>query len=1382
MASAEKTVVIVSNNRNVDTPATTTTESFSDSHSEKPLILPTVVCQEEIKPSISSLYKFSRKLDHLILLCALLSTSLLSVTPVALSIVLGRIVSSYSQYGQESESLVKTITPYLWALFLISIAGFFGWTGLYFFWGWFTERQMENARTLLVDAIMSKEASWYDALESPGALSVRCQKHFEDYRSGMSDNIGRCLFYIGKFILSFVLALYYSWQLTLIILITIPILMVIGITTSKPINVSIAKEKDVSVSTAKVVDWAISNIQTVKLFNGQTTETRKFKALSKASSRLMQRLAFFYATQQSLCKFFVLVMFIQGFWYGSHLVRQGKITSGHVMTVFWSCNILSHSVQHLAPQFISLAKAKLAAESLSSIINDSQTRKRPTDGLTKEDIRGVIEFKDVSFAYPTRPNVLVLQNVSFCIPEYQMTFIVGESGSGKSTLHSLILDLYKPLTGTITIDDTDVLFLSHSWLRRQITVVQQDCVLFRDTIANNIRLGSERPELVDDSTLKEAIQMSMLLETLNDFSEYENTLLDASGKDLSGGQRQRVALARAKIRDSHVLILDEATSALDIVSRGLILDAIRVWRKGKTTIIITHEISQIGHEDNVVVFKDGCVVQQGIRDHLQADIYGPFMDLMYSSANESESPEFQHILETSKYPPKSSRLSKVLAIPEFSHTITTSKNAFYDYYDDFSVRNNLKDRWSSISLGNWHNDLSSTSRWSNYDVYRYRGENMALLAGDTSRRARLDHQLRTNCLVRSGYNSETTSPVVDEFKERDIKANSSVDADVSYSRFLTIIFYSHTRKWNLTFGLITAICNGATMPAFSYTFSKLLYSTFSISSARGIKWPLIVLVVAIADFLTSYLSIFVLETAGERWIYRLRNLAFRNVLHKEYSWFSQNCSENADSDKIVSRDLRSANALSQVIVNDSEEMRILTGKFVGKVLAAVVMSLVGIIWALTLGWQLTLVGLSLGPLAYGSSRIFAKVSNNTTRSYRERADEFGDTIYEVTTSIRTVKVLVLENHFMHKCMEKSLAVKRAALHQSLYLGGAAGLNDIAEKLMETILFYYGAVLISDGRYSVSQVITVFTLVVFSSFNASVIVSYLPHLDKAKASALKLLSLCSESSSDCIESTGEYSPVRERRGSRIEFRNINFSYRGRDFCVLTDISLIINPGETVAIVGSSGCGKTTLVNMVTRLLMPSSGTIEIDGVDIKDINLRALRRDIAVVTQNSCFFDDSIYNNLIYGLASNEVTLTEVEEACMKSGVYDFISSLPDGFDTHLSGSAQLISGGQAQRIAIARALIRKPRILILDECTSALDALSARHVRSTIVQLQKMTENNNNYMPTVIIVTHSQEMMEHSQRVIVMDSGRIIETGRYSDLIKIRNGHLVNLISGGEWE
>lgn len=409
-------------------------------------------------------------------------------------------------------------------------------------------------------------------------------------------------------------AFYYSWNLTLVVLCTVPLIYIFQSFIAHRLAIRAHDQAEKLQTALKYITNAIKSIEAVKCLNGEQYELRAFTRVTGLAATAYMCVTNLRSLQIGFMQFFTLSVFVQGFWYGSHLVRSGQSDVQAVITTFWAALMAIQGIACFLPQLIVLHTGKIAGGRLRLLMEkDSLVDGSHEVGgtLRPENCPGDIEFRQVctsfiryetsligqvTFSYPTRPEEAAIRNVSLFFPAGEITFVIGRSGSGKSTLGQLLLRFYQPISGNISLDGHLLADLNVRWLRSHIMLVEQHSVLFNDTIHENIALGrGEGSVSLED--IKAAVKFAMMDSIIQELPAGLATDLGMNGSSLSGGQKQRLALARAKIRDTPVLILDESTSALDNVTREAILQTIRQWRTGKTTIIITHHISQIQSTD-----------------------------------------------------------------------------------------------------------------------------------------------------------------------------------------------------------------------------------------------------------------------------------------------------------------------------------------------------------------------------------------------------------------------------------------------------------------------------------------------------------------------------------------------------------------------------------------------------------------------------------------------------------------------------------------------------------------------------------------------------------------------------------------------------------------
>ena len=391
---------------------------------------------------------------------------------------------------------------------------------------------------------------------------------------------GMLIQYMTTCIACLVLAFMRSWSLTLVILSAVPVLMLVQAFSQAIATPLLAAEREQTGVSATIIDRAVSAIATVKAFNAASYETARATQSFVNLQLAARRLNIVWGFTSGMAQFVMMGMFVQGFWFGAKLVREHKVGAGDVMSVFWACLIATSNLQMCIPQFIVFAKGKFAMASLLGVAGDSKpspaaapsspqsthspfrlkSSARHLHKITPSKCFGELTLHNVTFAYPSRPTLPVLTNVSLFLPANETTFIVGSSGSGKSTIAQLLLRMYAPQQGVVTLDETDVQFLDEDWMKGHIAGVGQQgasgvVILDGKTLFENVAIGA-RGQALGDGEVEEACRAALMHEFVRDLPlGYETILGGGAGVGLSGGQKQRLSIARAKLRNPTVLIL-----------------------------------------------------------------------------------------------------------------------------------------------------------------------------------------------------------------------------------------------------------------------------------------------------------------------------------------------------------------------------------------------------------------------------------------------------------------------------------------------------------------------------------------------------------------------------------------------------------------------------------------------------------------------------------------------------------------------------------------------------------------------------------------------------------------------------------------------------------
>lgn len=940
---------------------------------------------------------------------------------------------------------------------------------------------------------------------------------------------------------------------------------------------------------------------------------------------------------------------------------------------------------------------------------------------------------------------------------------------------------YSVESGEILIDGYPIYTLDINWLRNNVTLVQQESVLFNETIFKNIAFGHRDHGRVRKEEVKRAIETALLQHTINDLPQGLDTVVGTGGSAMSGGQKQRVAIARARLRDTPILILDEATSALDHISKSLIVDAVREWRQGKTTIIITHDMSQIQDGDYVYVLDGGIIIQKGFKNSLEKSDLGsfqqreksiinsPFMQLRYSqltqelrlnSSTGREAPPTRNeskISIVTHIQPKKGMISSVLE-PQ-PENVRRPSQAFV------SVSSPTSTHRCSVASSNSQSHQREIPRYSDIsEPISPQWPHDVKAVEMTERKSNVANTKGYAVQQEHGLHS-VASPRKPERKRKPAKADK-LRRVAPIKKILMTVWPALTwrKRMILVLGFLCAAVHAASTPTFSWVFSKLL-ATFYLAdhterSRMALQWSLAVLGIAVVDSSAAFSMHFLLEYCGQAWIDTLRVEALRRILDQPRSWFDE--------------DRNSVSRLTECLDRNAEETRNLLGRFAGYVFVAITMVTIATTWSLILSWRLTMVGLASAPFIYVVTRTFETVSGHWENRSNNAATSANAIFTETFGNIRTVRALTLESYLQKKYAKAISKAFKVGLKRSVYSGFFFGLSESGILFVTALIFYYGAVLLFTGSYTTETILTVFTMLLFSMSQANSIIAFVPQINSSRDTATRLLRLAFLPYKSSHEDTGH---IRLSRPGPITFKNTSFAYPTRPtFPVLSSLNLTIEPGTITALVGSSGCGKSTIASLLLALHPPDSGTLAINNMPISHLHIPTLRSLIAIVPQQPALFATTVAANIAYGLPESSplTSMTSVRSAATAAGIDDFILSLPQGYNTLIGDGGTGLSGGQMQRIAIARAIVCKPRLLILDEATSGLDGETAREVRDTVRRLEKRGVG-------VLVITHDKAMMEGCREVVVMKDGGVAERGGFRELVA-RGGELTRLMGGNGGE
>lgn len=484
------------------------------------------------------------------------------------------------------------------------------------------ERIVLKLRQRLFKNLMVQEVSFFD-FHRTGELMSRLASDCTTLQNTVSVNISQGLRNLGQVIGGLGFMFYTSWQLTSIMFILIPPIALFAALYGKKIRVHSKNLHEAVANSSIVAEETLSGVKTVKSFVRESFEVNRY------TESLDHALSFVKARITAITVFMMVAMFV-GFSavcvvlaYGGYQVIDGYLTVGDLTQFLLYLMLVAIGVGSLGSLWGDFAAGLGASERIFEIL-EKPTQEIVT-GMRPEKISGKIEFKNVSFSYPTRKDIKVVRDLTFEIEPGQKIAFVGSSGAGKSTIAGLIPGFYPIDSGQIKIDGHDIQSLDVTWLREQIGIVSQEPILISSTIEENIKYGRET---ANSNQIEHAAKSANAWEFIQRFPEGMQTKVGEKGLQLSGGQKQRVAIARAVLKDPKILILDEATSSLDTESEALVQEALNHLMEGRTSVVIAHRLSTIVDADKIFVLSNGEVVQSGKHEELSKDKTGIYYKLL----------------------------------------------------------------------------------------------------------------------------------------------------------------------------------------------------------------------------------------------------------------------------------------------------------------------------------------------------------------------------------------------------------------------------------------------------------------------------------------------------------------------------------------------------------------------------------------------------------------------------------------------------------------------------------------------------------------------------------------------------------------------------------
>ncbi|KAI0123173.1 P-loop containing nucleoside triphosphate hydrolase protein [Xylariales sp. AK1849] len=1248
-------------------------------------------------------------------------------------------ISAFQYESTINDKVIKT--AWIGAIALVLIYGHLTC------WNIISQRLAQRLRTRYVSALLRQPPAFFDTRGASGQVSSRLHGDITAVQAGTSEKVGNIITTVSFFITVFVIAFSQQPSLAGILICILPAFLLSGLLGGKYVGRYYTLQSEAAASASSIASEALSHVDVVQAFGAAPRLEAKFSGHMARARKYAMTKASIAAIQTGLLYFISYSANALAFWQGSLRIADsvasdnGSSSIGQIYAIVYLLVDACVMLGGIAPSLPFLGGAIAAYQRLIQDIEAPSA----IDGTSSAGLilppssAKSLTFRNISFEYTSRPGQPVLQNVNLDFPAGTYTAIVGLSGSGKSTIAALIARLHDPTEGTIELEGHDVRELNVKSLRSFVSIVQQEPSLLDRSILENIALGLVNspksthqhmkpllngPELAklaakgkdalssaaslgpDFAELAGLIQYAAEQADAADFIERlesgYGTSAGPSGSLMSGGQRQRITLARALIREPEILVLDEATASLDSASEKRIQFAVERAAAEKRTII------SIAHRLSTIRNADNIVVMQAGRVVEQ----GTYAELIAKDEGEFARMAKLQTLGVANKPTK------------------------------FDARSASSD---SLDASTLQTDVQVS------------GEVETSKTGQT-----VDGQTPLQNWKEEAAARDQKLNVVRPF-------SSVVKGLVCLTR--------PSRGW-VVIAMIAAVFVGATFSGsgiiFGFTVGALnpCQSTVEHIRSMGRFFAGLFFMLAGVELISNFLAWWGFGIIGERLLFDLRVLSFRSLFEQGIYWHQ---SEG-----------RTPSSLLSIITKDAMAVGAFSGSTFGTIFAVCVNVIIAVVISHVFAWKIALVCFVTVPILLGSGFMQLRMLARYEERHRGAFSTATSLATEAIQSIRTVAILSLEKEYMES-YERLLKpprkqVVRASISTNIWLA----ISYTTGIFVNALAYWWGSQLIMRGEYSQTAFLIILVAMLTSAQLWSSMFSLAPEFSRARLALSRVMAVVDMGSSvhagklgfdpsnsgNDVEAAGEAkigSPEDNQRrgGARVTFSNVSFAYPSRpEVTILDDVSFTLPPNQFCGLVGPSGAGKSTIMNIVQRLYTPTAGAVLIDDQDIAKLST-SFRNAVALVPQEPALFDGSVRFNVGLGaLPGHDATDTEIEQACRLANIHDVIESLPDGYDTECGPSASRLSGGQRQRLAIARALVRRPRLLLLDESTSALDAASEAALQQGLESASRGT--------TVLAITHRLHTVQKADVIFVVEGGHIVDSGRHEELMERRESYRLN--------
>lgn len=1003
---------------------------------------------------------------------------------------------------------------------------------------------------------------------------------------------------------------------------------------------------------------------------------------------------------------------------GGWMAARGTIDLGTFLAFTTYVGMLVGPARLIGALVVTAQLTRAGAERVFEIVDSAPGIVDPERPASLPEGPLTVELEDVRFGYEpagsgpdghAAPDP-VLDGLSLRVEPGETLALVGPPGSGKSTVALLLPRFYDPQAGRLAIGGVDLRDLRLHDLRAELGVVFEEAFLFSDTIRNNIAYG--RPD-ADEDEIRAAAEAAQVASFVEDLPDGYDTEVGERGLTLSGGQRQRIALARAMLTRPRVLVLDDATSAVDTATEAAIHETLHELTAERTTLLVAHRRSTLALADRIAVLDKGRVVDTGTEDELR-----------------SRCALFRELLATGPADELGGGPRATTVVPVGDELGDDTGGAASGDPVPAAVATGpavTPELWPRVSIEQ-DPDRALT---------RDGGGGAAGWAGGISATPEL-------------LESVAKLPPATETPRLRDDDPTAPDPAFRLSSLLRPV------RWLLVLGVALMTADALATLALPSIARIAVDDGIADGATRVLLLAALAgLLIVVLDAVVVGFQTLVTARAGESLLYLLRLRSYAHLQRLGLDFY-----ERELSGRIMTRMTTDVDALSTFLQTGLAQavVSLLT---IGGVATALVLTDPELAMY-ALGWLLPL-------LAVGTV-VFRRFSSRAYAEARERVSVVNADLQENVSGVRIAQAYVREELSYDRFGERSDAYRRSRLRAQRYIATYFPFVGLLSDIATAVVLFVGGTRIVGGDIT-PGVLTAFLLYLTLFFGPVQQLSQVFDGYQQARVGLNRISELLRTPTSVPDEPQRPVPVPSRLRGEVELDHVTFRYPGVDAPALDDVSLRVGAGETVALVGATGAGKSTLIKLIARFYDTGEGQVRVDGVDVRRFPLAGYRSRLGVVPQEAHLFTGDVASNIAYGRP--DAPPERIEAAARAVGALGLVRSLPQGFHTPVGERGQGLSAGQRQLVALARAELVDPDVLIFDEATAALDPAT----EATVLAAGERVASRR----TAFVVAHRLQTARRSDRIVVLSGGRIAEEGTHDELVRA-GGRYAALWRAGELE